>query len=400
LSSSAVDRLSKLDASQLQQSQFDALPLPPDTQLQIYLHDTDDIQSIEPTLFTINGTIDQSPVVETERQGVRDLITLMAEVPLSGTLSDDYGLRDAWFGYRLEGDEDYSRLSLVHPPRRESRFVLGENAGTGVERFRLLDLPDERKLNLRVDQRLELTLFARDGDNLNGPHIAHGEVYTFQIVTKEALLASLYDKELNLRRRFEQIRDEITGVRDDLLLHRERYEQGVQLRNQTPTDQEISSWREELRQISISVTACAERNLHLIRKGHTESRSVEVGFGEIRAEMVNNHVDTPTALQRIDFGVLKPLADINDDDFPEIDLMLGAFRLANERELDPTDHIDAAARAIDELIVRMNNILAEMEQRKEFNEVVRMLQEILDQQRDVRRRTADEQERNLFDLLQ
>ena len=400
VSSAAIEQLAALDESQLKLSEFDSIPLPSGTQLQVYLHDTDDIQSIEPTFLTVNGILDQPPVVETERQGVRDLITLMAEIPLAGTLSDDYGLTDAWFGYRLEGEEDYSKLSLGDAPRGSSRYVLGEQAETGVERFRLLDLPEQQRLDLRVEQRLELTVFARDGDNINGPHVAHGEIYTFQIVTKEALLASLYDKELNLRRRFEQIRDEVTGVRDDLLLHRERYEQGIHLQNEPPSDQELSSWQEELRQISISVTACAERNLHLIRKNHTESRSVEVGFGEIRAEMVNNHVDTPTALQRIDFGVLEPLAGINEEDFSEIDLILGAFRLANERQLDPTQDIDNAARAIDELIIRMNNILAEMEQRKEFNEVVRMLQEILEQQRQVRKRTAEEQERNLFDLLQ
>lgn len=383
LSSSAVERLSELE--ELGQS---PLPLPPDSQLQIYLHDTDDIQSIEPTLLTINGTVDQDPVVETERQGVRELITRMAEVPIAGTLRDDYGLVDAWFGYRLEGDEDYTRVDFADAPRGQSRFVLGDTAGTGVERFLLLGLPDEQR---QVEQRFELTVFARDGDNLNGPHTAHGEVYTFQIVTPEALLTSLYDKELNLRRRFEQIRDEVAGVRDDLLLHRQKYEDGL--------DEEQSHSQDELQQIAVAITACAERNLHLIRKNHTESRSVEVGFVEIRAEMVNNQVDTPTSLQRIDFGVLKPLSGINNADFPGIDQFLGLFRLANEQNSDPRSAIDSAVVAIDDLIAKMENVLAEMEQRKEFNEVVRMLQEILDQQKGLRDRTAEEQERNLFDLL-
>lgn len=394
LSTSAREELTAFDESRLASSQFDAIPLPPDTQLQIYLHDTDDIQSIEPALLTINGTADQDPLVEIERQGVRDLITRMAEVPIAGTLRDDYGLADAWFGYRLEDADDFVRVNLAAAPGGEARFVLGESAGTGVERFRVLPL------DLQVDQKLELTIFARDRDNLNGPHTAHGEVYTFQIVTPEALLASLYDKELNLRQRFEQIREEVAGIRDDLLLHRERYEQGVQLRSETPPVEEQSRWRDELRQVAISVTACAERNLHLIRKNHTESRSVEVGFGEIRAEMVNNRVDTPTALQRIDFGVLGPLDIINNQDFPGIDQLLGLFRLANEQQTDPRSAIDGAVVAIDDLLARMAGVLAEMEQRKEFNEVVRMLQEILDQQKQVRDRTAEEQERNLFDLLQ
>lgn len=398
LLTAARDRLSELDESSLEPAQFTALPLPPDTQLQIYLHDTDDIQSDEPTVLTVNGTPDQPPVVDIARQGVREQITRMAEIPIGGSLKDDYGLTDAWFGYRLVledgADADYTRTDLAAAPRGQAGFTLGTSEGDHLERFRVLPL------DLRVDQKLELTVFARDTDNLNGPHVAHGEIYTFQIVTPEQLLANLYDRELNLRQRFEQIRDEVTGVREDLMQHRARYEEGVQLRNQNDAQGNSRDRQEELRKITVAVAACAERNLHLIRKNHTESRSVEVGFGEIRAEMVNNRVDTPTALQRIDFGVLKPLAIVNNSDFPEIDQALGLFHLANERNDDPRPAIDRAVVAIDDLLDRMKGILAEMEQRKEFNEVVRMLQEILDQQKELRDRTREEQERNIFELLQ
>ena len=101
-------------------------------------------------------------------------------------------------------------------------------------------------------------------------------------------------------------------------------------------------------------------------------------------------------LQRIDFGVLGPLAGINTDDFPDIDQFLGLFRLANEQNSDPRSSIDGAVIAIDDLLAKMERILLEMEQRKEFNEVVRMLQEILEQQKDVRERTVEEQERSLL----
>lgn len=394
LSSRARDRLTDLEARQLSADEFDAIPLPPDTQLQIDLHDGDDIYSAEPSLLTINGTPDQPPVVDVERRGVRDLITRMAEIPVAGTLEDDYGLATAWFGYRLEGDEEFRRLELSRPPNGQAEFRLGPEEGERVERFRVLPL------DLRVGQQLELTVFARDRDNLNGPHTSHGEVYSFRIVTAEELLAALYDKELNLRRRFEQIQSEVRAIREDLLLHRRRYEEGARLREDPPVGEELSDWQEQLRQISVAVSASADRNLHLIRKSHTESRSVEIGFDEIRAEMVNNRVDTPTALQRIDFGVLRPLRRINDRDFPDIDQYLGLFRLANEQNADPRGAIDRAVTAIDDLLARMDRVLAEMEQRKEFNEVVRMLQDILKEQEELRDRTQEEQERNLFDFLQ
>jgi hypothetical protein len=149
----------------------------------------------------------------------------------------------------------------------------------------------------------------------------------------------------------------------------------------------------------VAVAACAERSLHLVRKTHTESRSVEVGFREIREEMVNNRVDTATALRRIDEGVLHPLHDINETDYPVVDERMALFRLANEREADPTGAIDEAVSAIEQMLIRMDRVLAQMSQRKDINQMIKDLQAILDGQKRLKDETQQEQQRRFFDLI-
>lgn len=53
---------------------------------------------------------------------------------------------------------------------------------------------------------------AVDGDNLTGPHVASGTPYNFQVVSDDELLALVAAKELNIRRRFEQILDEVRNT--------------------------------------------------------------------------------------------------------------------------------------------------------------------------------------------
>ena len=388
LATKATETLASLTAAE-----FRHIPLPPDTQVQIYLADDDDIFSPEPALLSINGILDREPVVETQRRGVGPSITRMAEIPIEGRVNDDYGVSSAWFGYRIDDDAEFSQRPLAKPPRGEKDFNLGVSEGARIERFNVLPL------EMQVEQKLALTVLAEDGDNLNGPHVSHGEVYAFTIVTPEELLAQLYDKELNLRQRYEQIRREVAEVRDDLVLHQQRYAEGRQLRDQPPPEAARADWEEQLRQIGVAVAACAERSLHLVRKTHTESRSVEAGFRGIREEMVNNRVDTATALRRIEEGVLHPLHDINETDYPVVDERIGLFRLANERQADPTAAIDEAVSAIEQMLIRMDRVLAQMSQRKDINQMIKDLQAILDGQQKLKDETQQEQQRRFFDLI-
>ena len=388
LTNHASDTLAELTDGRLER-----LPLPPDTMLQIYLDDVDDVSSTEPSVLTINGIVDADPIVDVRRTGVGSSLTRLAEVPVEGRITDDYGVVGARFGYRVDEAQEYTDVPLETTPTGERDFVLGPDEGPRVERFPLTPL------RLKVGQRLALTVFAEDGDNLNGPHVAHGEVFSFTIVTPEELLAQLYDKELNLRQRFEQIRREVQGVRDDIAQHRQRYEESEMPPDSSTDASAQSSLEAEWEQVLIAVSASADRSLHQVRKTHTESRAVEVGFEDIREEMVNNRVDVRTALLRIDSGILKPLHEINEVIYPVVDQRVGLFRLANETGTDPRATMDDSLAGLDRLLSRMDDVLEQMKDRKGYNELIQALQDLIDRQTDVNEATRKEQERRLFELL-
>jgi hypothetical protein len=366
-------------------------PLPPDQPLQIYLEDVDEILSFEPASLTIAGIPDLPPVVNVRLTGIGNRITRLATIPVEGRLSDDYGVAEAWFAYQRPG-EMTQQTPLQSPPAGRTEFDLARSADENVERL------DVAPLQLDVGDRLELALWARDGDDLNGPHEASGPLFAFDIVANEAVLADLYDKEMNLRLRFEHIREEVDVLRTDLLLHRGRYTDGEKLKaaaGAAPSPAEA----EELRQVGIALTACGARSLHLIRKDHAETREVEARFRDIRAELVNNRVDTPDMLTRLDAGVLAPLAQLTSRDFPQVDERLGLLSLTLERGQDPTGVIDDAVLAIDRMIVLMDRILEQMQQRRGFNEMIQELQGLVERQKGILQQTEQQRQRSVIDDL-
>ncbi|MFV0442764.1 MAG: hypothetical protein ACK5Q5_04240 [Planctomycetaceae bacterium] len=369
------------------------LPLPPDQLLQIYLEDADEILSFDPATVTVNAIPDQPPAVDVRLTGIGNRITRLAMIPMQGRLVDDYGVKEAWFGYQRPGDDQPLTAPLKNPPRGKLTLDLEQSPGDKTERFDVLPL------QMEVGQRLNVSLHARDGDSFNGPHESSSPVFAFEIVSDDAVLSDLYDKEMNLRLRFEHIREEVDALRTDLLLHRGRYTDGVKLRTAPTAGRPADEVQEELRQIGVAVQACADRSLHLIRKSHAENREVEYRFADIREELVNNRVDTPDKLERLNRGIIAPLTELNSNEFPRSDEQLGLFGLTLERQQDPTGIIDETVLTLDRMIVKMDRILDQMQQRRGFNEAIQELQGLLERQKKILDVTEQERQRNLIDDL-
>ncbi|MBX3443948.1 MAG: hypothetical protein KF774_16185 [Planctomyces sp.] len=372
------------------------LPLPPVAPLSIQLEDADGIVSSDPAMATLSGIPDLAPVVDVRLTGVSNVVTRLAEIPIRGRITDDYGVARAEFGFEVLPDNTAAASNsppepveqrtrpLGLAPQGQKDFALGGQSG--LERFAL------RPLELSDGQRLQLSVYAEDGDTINGPNRSRGEMFTLRIVPAEELLARLYEKEINLRQRFEQIMEETRRLRQDLAEHRGRTDEWNQLRQSEPEG-------EPTRQAFNSIDACARRSLHQIRTNHTEARAIEAAFGEIRAEMVNNRVDTPTLLERIDIGIVAPLKTINESDYPGIDSVLGLFVLTMERRDDPARQIDDALESVDRLLARMEQVLSEMRSRGNINEMIQQLQTIIEQQQRLRDATEQRKLDELFEGL-
>ncbi|WP_437192187.1 hypothetical protein [Planctomicrobium sp. SH527] len=349
----ATEQLAGLSA----ESRF-PLPVVADETIQIILFDEDQIESPSPSTLTVNGIVDQSPVVSTRRTGIGTVVTRIATIPIEGKITDDYGVAKAWFSYRTQDDLTEKRLPLAKQPGGQKEFRLEQAPGQFVERFNLIPL------KLEDGQILTLNVSAEDGDDQNGPHVSLGEMFTFQIVSQDDLLAKMFEREVALRTRFEQVRGEVQELRKSFDGINEQVSQYEKATEKTADSQQV-------------LLGYIDRALHQLRKNHTETRSIELAFRDLREELVNNRIDTAELLERIERRVIEPMSLINNADFNDVDRQMGALRLATERQSGMEAVSQETTASIDLLLQHIDAILAEMRDRGTINDLIQGLQDII-----------------------
>jgi len=366
------------------------LPLPPDAMIRISLEDTDQIQSTAPAKFTINGIVDQPPLVTTELKGIGSSITRKARIPVAGMLTDDYGVVSARFDYKVDDAEAWApREFQSSPPRSLREFELRRTEEEPFERFDVLPL------DLSIKQRLTVAVSARDGCIVGEAHRALGQKYVFNIVSEEELLSMLYVREINIRKRFEQIITEMKQSRGVLGKARGQADEAAALkrREAKPDDEKLVT-------LALGLSSGADRSLQAIRKNAVETAGVETSFADIREELVNNAADTPLLLERLDGKIIAPLHRINGTDFPSADTSLGLFKLALEKKTDPTGSMDEATDTLDAMIEKMELILVEMRELAKFHEVVEQLKANIKAQQDLLEETKRKRKENAIKALE
>lgn len=368
------------------------LRLPPDAQLKIFLADTDDIRSAEPTRLTINSIADEPPRIETALRGIGSAVTRKAIIPVTGSISDDYGVAESRFEYRVDAADAQPRSFPVQP-KGSQKFDLVQSASQPWLRF------DVQPLELKIGQKLSLMVVAQDADNLNGPHVSLGEKYNFSIVSDEDLLSQLYARELNLRQRFEQILTEVQRTQTELTVARKSVVDLMEERRKPMAKEGDLKRTQQIEVLDQGTTTAAERGLYGIRKNHTETQSIGQSLSDIREEMVNNAVDTPQSLERMDAKLIRPLKGINEIDFPDVDQRLGLFRLALQEQTDPLNRLDESLTALDRLKRRMEQVLVEMRKLETYKELLEILKGIKAQQEELKKRTETENKRSIINKL-
>lgn len=374
------------------------IAIPPDSRMRIELDDTDGITSVEPIRLVINGIVDQPPVVQTELRGISSSITRKATIPVAGTITDDYGLAKAEFQFRVDKEKDWRISPLRRPPAGTPKeFTLRREETDSTERFEVLPL------ELKIGQKLTLSVFAQDGDNLNGPHSTRSEEYVFQIVSDEELLSLLYVKEVNLRERFEKIISELEGVKKDLLDHQARASGSAARgpnKGAKTSGREADGEPESPSDLQTAIAVCAVRSLHQVRKNSVETASVEESFRGLLDELVNNGVHTQQMADRIGIQIVQPLHLANERDFPATDEAIGLFKLAIDGRRDPVPQIENSVRTVTALIARLKTALAEMQDLVKFHELTARLQAMIKDEQQILDSTKQEQKKKRLKELE
>ena len=356
------------------------LPLGHDSIVLITLEDEDAIISPQPIRISVAVQPDLPPELDLRLKGIGNSITRQARIPLVGKVLDDYGVKSLRFDLLVDDATQPTTRPFVKQP--------GDRP---VTEFEVAEKFDVLPLDLKLGQRLALTPVAIDGDVLTGPHERAGEKLLFTIVSNDELLALIAGKELNLRRRFEQILDEVKSARKDLLVHRAKLDEAEKL-SSTPADLPKQT---ELQQ---AVSAAVERVNSGLLKNENELISIQLSFGDLRDEIENNAVpDMQRLLARLDDGIIRPLATVNEKDLKRFRDDIGLLRLALADKQPALSSADAVLDDLAAIIERLEAILAQMEKLESLNEALQMLRDIIQLEKDLRGQVEKERKKSLLE---
>jgi hypothetical protein len=247
---------------------------------------------------------------------------------------------------------------------------------------------------------------ARDNCALpGGPNIGTSDRYSLEVVTPDRLRAMLEARELNLRRRYEQLIEEVTDTRDALA----RFElTTVPAAASAPIEKSpasdaagnaAGSGKSADEQLSANKLR-VERSLQNSRKNADETLGVATSFDDLHDELVNNRIDTPELKSRLKEGIADPLRGVATVQFPLLDERLTALQAALGDATTAPPALLAAQQQLDAILVEMQQVLGKMMEIETFNEVVDQLRGIIEAQQKLTERTKDARRRKVRNLLE
>lgn len=371
-----------------------------DRTLLITLLDTDRIRNREPNRLAVSAVADETPQIDVRLRGIGSAITPQAQLPVIGEMKDDYGIARTWFELAVDGQAPH-RQELSRPPRENTELAVDEAF-------------DVRPRGLNPGQKVTLAVKAEDTFALSeAPQQGTSSVFALDIVTADELRSMLESRELNLRRRFEQLISEVGETRDGLA----RLEPGAEDAAEPAADDENlpDNQQDEATDPTGAGSEGAakgadrrlararlrvEQALQNSRKNADETLGVAVAFEDIHDELVNNRVDTEELKSRLKQGIAEPLRRIAGTGFGELETRLAALQNNLAEPAERAARLAAARQQADSILFEMQQVLSKMIELETFNEVVDLLRSIIDSQQGLNAKTKESRKSKLRDLIQ
>jgi hypothetical protein len=121
--------------------------------------------------------------------------------------------------------------------------------------------------------------------------------------------------------------------------------------------------------------------------------------------MINNRIFSEDAEQRLDHGIIKPMQELTDTDFPATDKFIGFLNQTLEIRNQPLrttalKQQESVLNQFDLVIKKMTTIRDNMVSMESFNEAIDILRAIIKQQQQLRNETLEEKNKRLKNLLE
>jgi hypothetical protein len=322
------------------------------------LTDERGLRDLNPRQFMVRMKADAPPTAALEIADAGPLITPQAVLSAAMTFADEYGLDAARLVHRREGQE-------------ENVIDLDLSPGTSrLTATHTLNLPD---LQAEEGQRLILRCEGQDLNDVTGPGVGKSSEFIYRIVSSEELLADLARREQEYYQDFARLIEAQEQLRDSLL----SVARAVQ--TEGPASPRLAD-----------AAGLPRRERQLGRQvAHVRGQ-----FQSIYAELVVNRLDSAEVQERLVGGIVVPLETLAARQIPEVadamETLMASADLARFRQVD---------LQIAGLLEEMNRILENMTRWEGFHESVRLLQTIVNLQRDLQKETRQTHETRFEELF-
>ncbi|HUT37218.1 MAG TPA: hypothetical protein VNE39_27300 [Planctomycetota bacterium] len=353
----------------------------------ISLTDTDGYASRQPARFSLKVVPDQKPVVRARLEGIGDMVTPRAVVPVHARMSDDYAVVSAELVCVLSAEAG------KEPVERRTPFG-DRKEGYGQRQLAAAHRLDVSPLALSPGTHMALHVEARDNDAVSGPKVGLSGTFSLRVVTEDELRSELLRREQEQRLEFERILSD-----QQKLLENSRALEATLKRDPTLAARDRA------------LLASSEKLQRLVGG---RALAIAAQFTQILAEVENNRLeaDPQIARDRLHGRIIEPLellarrgvlqaADL-------LDVARKALPTADGSPLPATgapktESLAALADAVaeqDQLAKSMREILRHMVKWEGYQEAVNLLREVLKAQRNLNEETIREYQRRIQKIFE
>jgi hypothetical protein len=358
--------------------------------IEVSLRDTDGVSATRPHRVFVAALPDKAPRVELDLTGIGAQVTPQVRMPVVVKTVDDFGLASA----RLDVAVDDKPPQLIPV---ESEVLNRKSPPLQLDVANPIDIlamaESSPQWQLKPGQKLTVLAQAIDRRNIgDGPNIGLSERREFTVVSPDDLLAVLENRELTFRRRFEEIVEELTEMRDSLVrVKAELSARGSASASASPpaeagdeklSPEALANRQKDLRRLR------SERASQQIDKSVQETNGIANGFDLLFAEMVNNRLDTTDKETRLREQVAIPLHAIVATDFPEckaklLELLSKIDVAAAGQSNGDEESCEASIVATNRLLANMDQVLQKMLDLETYNEVLDLVRDLIKTQKEV-----------------